>query len=63
MLVEMNHPTAGKIKQIGTPFKFSESKTGLTTAPPVLGANTDEVLSDLGYSADEIKALREQGVI
>ncbi len=63
MLVEMEHPTAGAIKQIGTPFKFSESKTGLTTPPPELGADTDGILAELGYSEEEIKALREQKVV
>jgi formyl-CoA transferase/CoA:oxalate CoA-transferase len=63
MLEEMDHPSAGKIKQIGTPFKLSESKTMLTTPPPMLGEHNAEILGELGYSSEEIKALREQGVI
>ena len=64
MLVEMEHPTAGTIKQIGTPFKFSESAAGLSTYPPELSEHTEEVLRDLcGYSEAEIKSLREKGVI
>ena len=31
--------------------------------PPVLGANTDEVLAALGLHADELAALRQQGVV
>ncbi|MBE0633565.1 CoA transferase, partial [Candidatus Bathyarchaeota archaeon] len=64
MLVEMEHPTAGTIKQIGTPFKFSESAAGLSTYPPELSEHTEEVLRNLcGYSDAEIKSLREKGVI
>jgi crotonobetainyl-CoA:carnitine CoA-transferase CaiB-like acyl-CoA transferase len=64
MLVEMEHPTAGTIKQIGTPFKFSESDAGFSTYPPELSEHTEEVLRDLcGYSDAEIKSLREKGVI
>ena len=64
MLVEMEHPTAGVIKQIGTPFKLSESKTELKSRPPELSEHTVEVLSDLlGYSESEIDDLREKGVI
>jgi len=63
MLVEMDHPSAGKIKQIGTPFKLAESKTKLTTPPPELGEHTMEILAEIGYSDEEIKALRLKGVI
>ena len=64
MLVEMEHPTAGTIKQIGTPFRFSVSKTGLGLYPPELGENTEEILRDLlGYSDAEINELREKGAI
>lgn len=63
MLVEMDHPIAGRIKQIGTPFNFSISSTGLAKCPPVLGEHSDEILKDLGYSENSISELREKGVI
>jgi len=64
MVVEMEHPTAGAIKQIGTPFKLSISKTGLDQYPPELSEHTEEILGDLlGYSTSQIEALREKGVI
>ncbi len=64
MVVEMMHPTAGAIKQIGTPFRLSVSKTGLDQYPPELSEHTEEILGDLlGYSASQIDALREKGVI
>lgn len=64
MVVEMEHPTAGAIKQIGTPFKLSVSKTGLDQYPPELSEHTEEILRRLlGYSESQIAELREKGVI
>ncbi len=45
------------------PVDLSETQTGVTAPPPVLGQHTADVLADLGYTAGEIEALREQGVI
>jgi crotonobetainyl-CoA:carnitine CoA-transferase CaiB-like acyl-CoA transferase len=63
MLIKMEHPVAGIIKQIGTPFNFSESSTDLTRYPPVLSEHTEEILIGLGYTVNEIKNLRIKGVI
>ncbi len=64
MRVEMEHPQAGTITQIGTPFKFSHSQTGPATYPPLLGEHTVEVLTDfLGYSLEEVERLRSAGAI
>ena len=64
MVVEMEHPTAGAIKQIGTPFKLSVSKTGLDQYPPELSEHTEKILGRLlGYSESQIAELREKGVI
>ena len=60
---EIEHPKAGKIKVIATPIDFSETPCTIRMAPPVLGQHTDEILSDLGYSNEEIAAMREQGVL
>jgi len=63
MLIQMEHPKAGTIKQIGTPFKLSESKVDLTRHPPELGEHTEDILTSLGYTASEIENLRAKGVI
>ncbi|MEM3899046.1 MAG: CaiB/BaiF CoA-transferase family protein, partial [Candidatus Bathyarchaeia archaeon] len=64
MLVEIEHPKAGTIKQIGIPMKFSETPGEIRTAPPLLGQHTDEILKNLlGYSEEEINQLRKEGVI
>ena len=62
LVADLEHPEAGPVKMVGTMANFSE--TPLETRPPaVLGQHTDEVLSELGYSREEIRQWREQGII
>jgi crotonobetainyl-CoA:carnitine CoA-transferase CaiB-like acyl-CoA transferase len=63
MVVEKDHPLAGPIKLIGVPTKLSLTPGSVTLPPPTLGQHTDEILTTLGYSQDEIAKLREQGII
>lgn len=58
MVVEVDHPSIGKLKLSGIPVKLSESAGRITTAPPLLGQHTDEVLAGLGYAPGEIAELR-----
>ena len=61
---EMEHATAGNIRTIANPIEFTGTTLAAPAAPPRLGEHTDDVLGSLaGYSADEIAALKEQGVI
>jgi formyl-CoA transferase len=61
-LVEVDHPTRGKYLSVGNPIKLSDSITEVTRSP-LLGEHTDEVLRQLGYSNEEIEALRAERVI
>ena len=63
MLVEIDHPTAGKIKVTGIPVKLSETPGDIRSPPPLLGQHNEEILRELGYTNKDIKNLREQGVI
>lgn len=60
---ELEHPTAGTIKVVGPPYRMSASPASVRTPPPLLGEHTDAVLHELGYSADEIRALHADGVV
>jgi CoA:oxalate CoA-transferase len=63
MVQEIEHPVAGKIKVTGIPFKLSDTPGKIRTPPPTLGQHTDEILTGLGYSREEIAALRQANVI
>ena len=61
-IVEVDHPTRGKYLSVGNPIKMSDSPTEVTRSP-LLGEHTDEVLGQLGFSADEVVAMRAEGAI
>src|SRR4029077_15311963 len=63
MIVETTHPSAGPVKAIGLPIKFSETPGSVRRAAPLLGQHTREVLREHGYSDDQIDRLAEQGAI
>ncbi len=63
MVVEIDHPTLGKIKQLGIPIKMSDTPGQIRTPPPLLGQHTEEILRELGYSQADIERMRRAGVI
>ncbi len=64
MIETVEHPTAGALRLIGTPFKFGGTPTSVRRAPPLLGQHTEEVLRDeLGLAGARIAELRGAGVI
>ena len=63
MVIEMEHPTAGAFRALGIPFEFSDTPAAVQGPPPILGADTDAVLGDLGISEEDIKSMREDGVV
>jgi crotonobetainyl-CoA:carnitine CoA-transferase CaiB-like acyl-CoA transferase len=62
MIFEMEHPVEGPIRQVGSPFKLSETPVRMTLPPPRLGEHTEEVLASAGYREDELRRLRRDGV-
>jgi crotonobetainyl-CoA:carnitine CoA-transferase CaiB-like acyl-CoA transferase len=62
-LLTVDHPIAGPVKVVGQPWKFSETPAHIAAAAPELGQHTEEVLLELGYTWDEITALREAKAI
>ena len=63
MIVEIDHPTEGKLKVLGIPIRFSESPGTIRQYPPLVGEHTDEILKDAGYTEEEIRRLKEEGVV
>ena len=63
MVVETDHPVAGRTSNIGIPIKLSETPGRFRRPAPTLGQHTNEVLKQLGRSDDEIAALRSREVV
>ena len=64
MIRDMPHPRLGKVKAVGAPVKLSRTPGGSDTTSPNLGEHTDQVLQDmLGLADEELRSLRDEGVI
>jgi alpha-methylacyl-CoA racemase len=63
MVVEIEQPGAGAVRQLGVPVKLSRTPGAPQGPGPVLGADTAAVLRQAGYSDDEIRELGEQGAV
>jgi crotonobetainyl-CoA:carnitine CoA-transferase CaiB-like acyl-CoA transferase len=63
MMVDIDHPVAGKVTIPGNPIKLSASDDDAPQPSPVLGQHTDEVLACLGYSAEKIAALKAAKIV
>src|SRR5205807_4697512 len=63
MVVELDQPGAGPVRQLGIPVKLDRTPGAVRAPGPVLGEHTDDVLSALGYSASEVAALKESGAV
>lgn len=63
MVVEMDHPSLGILKQLGVPVKLSRTPGEIKTVPPAMGEHSEEILrTQLGYSEEEVEALVHEGV-
>jgi len=64
MLIELDHPLAGKMRAVANPIRMSETPPGYHLAPPLLGQHTREVLRDLlGMNDAQIDALAKAQVV
>ncbi len=63
MTVDVEHPTLGRLRTLGTPIKMSETPLNPKKRAPLLGEHTDAVLGAAGYSDNEIEHLRTTGAV
>ncbi|MFP5022852.1 CaiB/BaiF CoA transferase family protein [Pseudonocardia phyllosphaerae] len=57
------HPSEGRFPALRTPLREASAEPVAVATPPLLGADTEDVLSGAGYSAAEIDLLRRDGVV
>ena len=63
MVIALDHPVAGAIRQLGVPIKMSGTPGAVRTPPPALGQHTETILGELGMSGPEIARLRADGAV
>jgi crotonobetainyl-CoA:carnitine CoA-transferase CaiB-like acyl-CoA transferase len=63
MKLTIDHPRHGPLDVLGFPIKFSDDPCRIHRVPPDLGADTDELLSELGYDAEAIAQLRARSAV
>lgn len=63
VVVEIEDAALGKIKQVGSPLKLSETPITIRNLSPFLGQHTREILLELGYSEEQVKGFYRQGAV
>ena len=61
--VSLEHPVLGAVDQVAPPYELAATPATVRTPPPLLGEHSDEILADVGYSAADIRMLRDSGVV
>jgi crotonobetainyl-CoA:carnitine CoA-transferase CaiB-like acyl-CoA transferase len=57
------HPTAGTVRTVNIPVKFSETPGDIRRHPPRVGEHNEEILRELGYSDEAIASMKQNGVL
>jgi crotonobetainyl-CoA:carnitine CoA-transferase CaiB-like acyl-CoA transferase len=63
LINEVEHPTEGRIRNVGVPNRWSEARREDYLPPPKIGQHSVEILEEIGYPADQVRALIERAVI
>src|SRR5437870_7439963 len=63
MIVDVEHPTHGRVRQIGIAIKLSDTPGTIRSAAPLPSEHTEGVLKDLGLAAAEIADLKRKGIV
>jgi crotonobetainyl-CoA:carnitine CoA-transferase CaiB-like acyl-CoA transferase len=62
-IYEVEHPSAGRMRQCRPAPLFSETRADRGAVAPLAGEHSDEVLAELGYAREQIDDLRERGIV
>lgn len=63
MMWQLDNRELGSYRMPGHPVRYSKTPVGATRGAPALGEHSDTLLGELGYTADEIAALRRAGIV
>jgi len=63
MVVDIDHPSVGKVRQVGISIKLSETPGSIRSVAPGPGQHTDEILQGIGFSKADIERLRGTGAV
>ena len=63
LVADFEHPHAGRYRGLAKPIQFSGTPCAAPYAAPALGQHTAELLARYGYSEEDLRRLRELGVI
>ncbi|WLR52030.1 CaiB/BaiF CoA-transferase family protein [Bacillus tianshenii] len=63
MVYTVDHPAVGEVQLVGSPLKLSKTPVQVRRHPPLAGEHTQEVLTELGYSEEDVHALFENNII
>jgi crotonobetainyl-CoA:carnitine CoA-transferase CaiB-like acyl-CoA transferase len=63
MIVDVEHPTHGRVRQVGIAIKMSDTPGVIRSAAPMPNEHTQDVLKDLGMTAAEIAELKRKKVV
>ncbi len=62
--LDLPHPSIGSVPSVANPIKYSATPISYSSAPPMLGADTDEILREMiGVPPEEIARLRKAGIV
>jgi formyl-CoA transferase len=60
---EMELPEKVKIKVLNNPIKLSQTPAGIQSRAPELGEHTSELLTEVGYDSEQIRKMKEDGIV